>query len=493
MKPCTAQHKNSNKINSLRKLTQYSFSPLFLSLLSITSFTSLATLLTVTNSANAALTAVTANTIHGTAPKFSNAIETAIEAENDFKYLGLRYNNANYFTESALIAALKANNDFDITTTKPSDLTPKLTKALSSTIALADMNDRDGDLPDKIVEQSLGSVSIDGWFYNNNGTETALNITQLNQSLCDLTIVPYLKISGAITLKTQYGDPISQDYTNVTRKFGLGGGICYIKPNDMNVNIGMTWQGGSTGTPWEAGSPVPHAVLGGGYTADFVPTKGFKANPTISTRKFPTTGFNRAQFFIVMNSPATDWIFSEEISTGGTAKHGTNIVRVYATGQVLLMEKPTLNGGKIKIRATHRKLSGVYYDYEFNPTAYYWFRPQTGSYTAAQAIAKCNSLGLPVASRAELTNVPNKAANYPTWADHGEVFTRAIGYGVTGEWGYMHAGSYPSSGWVDTDMYITREQYSKPPTPYQYFYMNLAVGSPYVPIFNITSHVACRG
>ena len=405
-------------------LKNFKLSSLFLSLLSITSFS---TLLIVTNSANAALTAVTANTIHGTAPKF-----TATSGANK---LGFVINGTNYSEQIG-----------NITSATPKFLSGGLTFndfTVATFLTTADFNvatdyqDDDGDDAHPTTPFTIGTTTY-SW---EDGSNTPIPPADYNKMIgCGngYTMPLRLTITTAVQIRSEYGDP-RDNTASLTKTYEIDSstGICYLKPNQMNVFPGESWAGYNTAgvfTGWNTGTGYRHPTYGGGYSSDFVPGKGFIAG---AATKFPTTGFPGAQFDMVMSNASNLWTY--------TVESGSNVT-VSPTGQVLLTGKPG-GTGSVTIKATLKSDTSIFYEYTFNPTTVWLAFPSPYNDGHANAVTICGGLNnLP--SRAELTNSPYS----PPFGGVGfrdNSGTRAIGGGVLTEWGRIRSdagvSAYPSN------------------------------------------------
>ncbi|MCO6557808.1 MAG: hypothetical protein J6577_11350, partial [Gilliamella sp.] len=230
--------------------------------------------------------------------------------------------------------------------------------------------------------------------------------------------------------------------------------ICYAKPNSTIVHPEYQWIGVDLKTDeYYFNRPEyanRHPLVGGGYTQDYVPNYGFKAQPIVSSNTFPTTGFPGAKFQLVMTGAQDDYHYQVINNPGGG-------VAIDQNGVVKLNSKPS---GTVTVRVTLKRDNSVIHDYRFNPTSI-WGVPKNfrGSFNAVQQ--RCGGLQN-MMSRAQLTNSPRYEGQ---GAELGEdkltlsnSYTRAIGGSILGEWGWASKSSYPDSEWqeLNPDHFITR-------------------------------------
>ncbi|XKM14213.1 hypothetical protein RCS94_03345 [Orbaceae bacterium ac157xtp] len=377
-----------------------------------------------------ALSATSANTIKGNAPTVQNGS------------LGFNVNGEDYS---------KAIGNIDPSVAKAFDAGLSLKHFTVMNLRNADYYDADGDVARSTAPLTVGTKTIK--WYKSNGTE----ITDLNQQLgcgSNLGSVLTLKIKMQnIQVHSEHGDPRDNALTELEQSYKIAGtqGICYVRPGSLN------WYNYAP-----SGSPAGTRDLtqGGGYTADFDPNKGFKANPTVSSVKFPTTAFPKARFQLKMTGNQTGWNYSVITNPNSAATVDT-------IGWVTINNKPT---GAITVRATSKSSSSTYFDYTFTPTSL-WVVPKAGTANYANSITKCG-VESKIPSREQLTNSPlsRLLADGPYVEN---AYTRAIGKldigsgedpmkeSIFSEWGVPTSGRYPGSQWLfGSDYYWTRDAYS---------------------------------
>ncbi|XKM13500.1 hypothetical protein RCS94_10820 [Orbaceae bacterium ac157xtp] len=381
-----------------------------------------------------ALSATSANTIKGRAPTVQNGS------------LGFEVNGESFSV---------ALGNIDPSVAKAFDAGLSLNQFTAMNLTNADYYDADGDVARSMAPLTVGTKSIK--WYKSDGTE----ISDLNQQLgCgnNLGAVLTLKIKMQnIQAHSEYGNPKDSVPTTLEQsyKITVSQGICYVKPGSLH------WYP-AAGNPTNERNPTG----GGGYTADFNPSKGFKANPTVSSVKFPTTAFPKARFQLVMTGSQTDWNYSVKTNPNSAVTVDTN-------GWVTINKKPT---GKIKVRATSKSSPSIYFDYDFKPTSL-WVVPKNligNYYRYATAKNTCGGESK-IPTREQLTNSPysriGQGASFLA-----NSYTRAIGKleigggeppmkeSIMGEWGWVDYGTYPNSLW-ETFTIWTREPHT---TIYQF-------------------------
>ncbi|XKM14466.1 hypothetical protein RCS94_04635 [Orbaceae bacterium ac157xtp] len=362
-----------------------------------------------------ALSTTSAKTIQGSRPGFTG--------QSGAKKLGFKIGNTTY-SESAgnLSTTPGAINNFNAGLRLDEFNVMTLTAADFN--ASTDYEDSDGDGADPLMPFTMSTVTKK-WL-DRNGNE----ITDYSQALgCSGFNMPLtLKITlPNVQVHSKYGNPRHSIQSDLVKEYKIGtaSGICFAKPNSLDY-----WNG-----------TTPNATTGGGYNStQFDPNNGFKAS--LNT-KFPTTGFPKASFTLIMTSNPTDYTFTHN---GGSA------VTVGTDGKVTLNSKPS---GPVTIKA---KLNGTSqeHEYTFNPTTV-WVVPKSGSRNYASAVSACGGANK-IPSRAQLTNSPQRNAPQG-WSYFANYYTRAVGGGVFGEWGYTTSGCYPGSQWVYSS-YWTRDPWS---------------------------------
>ncbi len=257
-----------------------------------------------------------------------------------------------------------------------------------------------------------------------------------------------LNIKVTVSTQSQFGSPRQSEPVTLSKSYQIApiSELCYAKPNSSIVLPEKQWNGvDKTTGAYYLNQPkysTPDPLVGGGYTQDFVPYYGFKAEPVLSDKKFPTTGFPGAKFQLVMTGAQTDYRFELLNNPGQT-------VTIDQNGMVKLNAKPS---GAINIRATLLRDNSITHDYVFNPISL-WIEPQNLRSNFDQALQRCGGLQNMLAME-QLTNSPRyQGAAKDIGTDVltlSNTYTRAIGNSVLGEWGWTTKTTYPDSQWQDT-------------------------------------------
>ncbi|XKM13665.1 hypothetical protein RCS94_00380 [Orbaceae bacterium ac157xtp] len=416
-----------------------------------------------------ALSATSANTIQGSRPGFTG--------QSGAKKLGFKIGNTTYSENVGNLSTATGDinnfnaglrlDEFEVMNLTASDFSP-----------MADYADVDGDEPHLTAAFSMSPSTFE-W---RDRTGALISSGDYNKTLgCGSTLKTPLTLRITlpnVKVKSRYGNPSESLSTELVQeyKIGTGSGICFAKPNQMIVYPNNSWYNASAGS-WQTGSTAPHQDNGGGYdSTQFDPVNGFKAS--LST-KFPTTGFPKASFTLIMTSNVSDYTFS---SNDSAVTVGTN-------GKVTLNSKPS---GAVTIKAIFKNDTNQVHSYTFNPTTV-WVRPtgttSTGNY--AWAKTQCGGSESNIPSRAQLTNSPHK--NAPgSWSYFANYYTRAVGGGVFGEWGWTSSANYPGSQWASGDdrWYWTRDPHSTSYPGYRFVVYSYIGGVDWTHISNST-YVAC--
>ncbi|XKM13652.1 hypothetical protein RCS94_00315 [Orbaceae bacterium ac157xtp] len=314
--------------------------------------------------------------------------------------------------------------------------------SLSTFNVATNYSDSDGDAADPTTPFT---VELEHKWFNAMGME----ITDENQKIGLIGPVR-LKIKLVPYVHSQYGIPRDGGGNVVFHQFYTiipSSEIRYAKPNFMNVHPDKIWISLALNA-WQDGNSTVNSTRvpqrGGGYTADFDPKNGFKAT---ALTKFPTTGFPKAKFQLIMLRDPSNYTFTSD----------STAVTVDQNGFVTLESKPS---GDVTITAALKNTTKTY-KYKFNPTTI-WVVPKPGIKTQAEAIAECGS-NLP--TLAHLTN--GRRTDYSQRWVHSYT-TVSIGESVLAEWGITNAyfnwvsaprdaePSYPGSNWV-TGWYWTTD------------------------------------
>ncbi|OCL16349.1 hypothetical protein [Gilliamella sp. wkB171] len=312
--------------------------------------------------------------------------------------------------------------------------------------------DKDGDGIDT-SKPFLLSLTSKQWYDGNGKLITDTSKTMGCGSSYPMPLT--LEITTQVKTYSKYGMPRESDYVPIVKRYQIApkSKICYAAPYSLVSFPDLEWRmfdaNGTLLPGWRSsGSHQSHPLYGGGYNDDYIANKGFRADPIISSRKFPTTGFVGAQFQLVMTGAQSDYDFSLLQNPG----NGASIDHL---GNIRLNNKPT---GPIQVRTTLRRKPTVVHDYIFDPTTV-WVEPQKtfiGNWSEAKNQCGGSQYML---TRSELTNSPQSKVSGPLlWQYHDNTFTRAIGQGLLPEWGTINADvSYPGSSWTGKTHYWTNE------------------------------------
>ncbi|MFQ0972146.1 hypothetical protein GYW75_09670 [Gilliamella sp. ESL0232] len=345
-------------------------------------------------------------------------------------------------------------------------------------------SDIDGDSADP--QEPFKVQMTNYWWYDNNGVRI-MGDDKKKMIGCGSGFSMPLKliIKTDVKAQSEYGIPNESESVTLAKTYQIAAKseICYAKPNATITHQNAQWHGfdkNGNSQKWNLESSIINPEYGGGRTNDYVLNFGFKAKPTVSSKTFPTTGFPGAKFQLVMTGVQTDYEFS--VITGSK-----DIIDIDSLGFITLKKKPL---GELTVQATLKRDKSVKHNYSFNPTNI-WAIPQSDFrdyWDIAQA--KCGG-AFNILSRDELTNSPQrKAPMYWNFKDNN--YSRAIGGGLTAEWGQMNQTSYPSSDWRDAH-YWTRDNYS----PERHFVVHTVNGGvgydSYENKIGKINYIACKG
>ena len=401
-------------------------------------------ILTVSQKSHA-LTAHTINIIVGSKPKVVDI--TAAAKKHGFILNGVFYSSSTHNLSDTNI------NEFD-GFTKLSDFIIKNYTA-NDLDNSSNYDDAEGDSISHSQPFAVGQT-IYQWF-DNNGIRIA-DSDKLNIIGCGSGYAMPLTLTITTSVKTysEYGNPNESETVTITKLYKIASKskLCYAKPYSTESKSGNQWVGINSADGYNWNDPnfsQPNPNNGGGYSVDYVPNWGYKANPAASSGKiFPTTGFSGAKFQLVMTGAQTDYEFSIPVNPGGN-------VSVDDQGYITLNDKPT---GAVTINAKLIRDNNIVHQYTFDVTRM-WVVPHNGKYTYNQAVQICNGQDN-MLTMADLSNSPRSYDYYNlTSADHiSNSYTRKIGDSVFGEWGWATKNSYPDSNWredpIDTATFSGR-------------------------------------
>ncbi|MWP77865.1 MULTISPECIES: hypothetical protein [unclassified Gilliamella] len=408
--------------------------------------------------ANAAISSTTSQTIQGTKPLF-------FATETTKNKLGFSYKENDY-------SELKGNITSDKTkyfdeNTKLSDFVIKsyFTPRTSKDDLKGDYFDSDGDAFDPVTPITSDLTHV--WKDSSGKTIDQADYDNIACSHNKYKMPLQLEITAKdIQVKTEYGDPKESDpVSSISKTYQIAiAKTCFAKPNGINLDPKTQWRSvkndkSENDAKWNltgAGlngidKDKPNPEVGGGHTDDYVINQGFKVEPKVANKHFPTTGFPGAQFQLVMGGIQQDYTFTSSSDQAPVDKDG-----------IVTLKGPVK---EVTISAKLKSDSNIHYDYKF--TLDLWVEPQSG-YAANQAEArsKCTS-PMQLLERKDLNNASIFAsANLNNHQGRKyNIFTRGIGLGVLGEWGRplkaaygVIPPTYPQSNW-NFGWYFTNENH----------------------------------
>ncbi|OCG13709.1 hypothetical protein A9G24_07315 [Gilliamella sp. App6-5] len=389
----------------------------------------------VVSPVHAVLTATSNHFIIGNAPQ---VVPLSSADKQGFTVNGVFYSEAIGNIKASEVKEFDSNltlNDFKVATYTSTNLDK-----------VENYSDIDGDSADPKLPFKVETTYY--WWYDNNGVRI-IGDDKKKAIGCGSGFSMPLKLIVKTNVKAHsaYGIPDESEQITLTKTYQIASKseLCYAKPNSTIVHPEYQWIGTDLRTDaYYFNRPEyanRHPLVGGGYTQDYVPNYGFKAQPTISSNTFPTTGFPGAKFQLVMTGAQNDYRYQVINNPGGG-------VSIDQNGVVKLNSKPS---GNVTVRATLKRDNSVIHDYQFNPTSI-WGIPQNfrGAFNAVQQ--HCGGLQN-MMSRAQLTNSPRyEGQGAELGGDKltlSNSYTRAIGGSILGEWGWTTKSSYPDSDWQE--------------------------------------------
>ncbi|WP_141673875.1 hypothetical protein [Gilliamella sp. Choc5-1] len=418
------------------------------------------------NVANAAISSSTINAIQGTKPVF-------FLTDTTINKLGFSYNGNDYSEIYGNITSGSAKY-FDKNTKLGNFIIKSYFTPRTASDPNGDYFDFDGDAFDPITPITVNLTHV--WKDNDGKIIAQADYDDIACSHNKYKMPLQLEIIAKdIKVKTTHGDPNESDPVSsiktssqekpITKTYKIMiAKACFAKPNATKLDSGTQWRSvrndrTENDAQWnltELGlgginKDKPNPAVGGGHTDDYVINQGFKVEPTVSRKHFPTTGFSGAQFQLVMSGMQNDYNFTSNNS----------LVEVDREGIVTLKDPVK----EATITATLKSDANIRDNYTF--TLGLWVEPQPG-YVANQADArlKCTS-PMQLLERKDLNSASSFASgNLDSYQGRVyNVFTRGIGLGVFGEWGrtlkathYGYGPTYPKSNW-DYAWYFTSESH----------------------------------
>lgn len=418
-----------------------------------------------------ALTVSTSQTIKGTVPRFSTQIETDIQNGAELGLFGIIYDGSKYFSSDEF--SNKINSVYTAGNVSPATILADLDIAFLPLISGDNVVDDDGD-----SGFSLSGAGIN-WYYADSATEYELGSDQQLVTFCELSaqgITPYLKITGPISLSTEYGDPAIQTYPNQTitvipyRNFALNftPSICFASPN---LQYGTAQNDPNNGI-WNSAY---------GY-----------ANQSVSANNFPTTGANQLYFYLIingLNANDLNWQVTSNGNVSATIDHSkasdvygfvnfynSSMVRVTLNGPDVLLSdkntqtipsvKPDVFSGsqsapvKITIIATDESVTpNVSISYTFELKRWFIFRGNKSQYNTASSNDNsplvgvgngvttdtdgkygdvwCSNLNANHYTVPSISDLTNTSGYGWVGTSSSSLYQRVVGDGFFAEWSYM--------------------------------------------------------
>lgn len=432
-----------------------------------------------------ALDAKTTQIIHGTSPYFVDPDAVAVNGDRNydkgnFIYYGLQFRGKIFSGIDGLNQQIK-NLQFpqiDPNTTTPNQLLAKLKSDYGLDGVILPFNPRisendrknvgddDGDLPIKINPPDNG-YTID-WFYRSTNQSYLLLEADRNRTFCELARLgwnPYLRISGAIALVTEYGIPNYKIYAFPKHDFliynAIKSTVCSARPSIINsfAYNGRDYTGDWKKITW--GDYNQYSIDSG-----FVNTK--------TTNGFPTTGFDHARFTITLSGVPFDLstISGTNTSNGVTMTinpiDGNDIENnLINTGlQIKLTGNATAVHPTFSIKSNQNEI----YSFTINK----WFSPSTLSASPYSQKKQACQENYVIPSIEDFTNsdqsiittgvCKTETISNNCLAISTNHYHRAVGTSLFAEWGdvtneqnqYYHA--YPGNNFPKGNVYWTSEE-----------------------------------
>ncbi|XKM14024.1 hypothetical protein RCS94_02360 [Orbaceae bacterium ac157xtp] len=357
-----------------------------------------------------ALSATTTAVIQGNIPVFTGHWASS--------KLGFNFNNTEYS---------QANGNIDPTIALSVDKGVKLWDFQVRGLYAGDFNlatdyyDGEGDIAHDVNPFTLGNLTYE-WY---DGAGNQLDDMSKTIGCSGFNLPLRLNITmHNIQAHSKYGLPRDSAGVTLNKSYLItsNSGLCYLKPGSMHWYDGGGW--GSRRNP----------IVGGGYTDDFDPTFGFKAD---AGTKFPTIGFPGAKFQLIMTGAPTNYDYSLQSNPNNSAYLDT------VNGYVTLVNKPT---GNITVRATLKSHPWIHHDYTFNATRLWvWIPNPDGLPGHFEDMKGACGNEANILKRAEFSNSPQSYVNKIKGQEN--YGTRAIGEGLFAEWGDLDLSNYPGSQW----------------------------------------------
>ena len=304
----------------------------------------------------------------------------------------------------------------------------------------SDIHDVDGDKlssTDSFIIQSINAQ----WLDPNNNIIASDSTAPLGRDVCtSSTTNANLSVKVTITFiaKTQYGMPDTSKPREVSKTFEVSAddGICYIRPGVLALITNNGWNEGDNYAPYGADT----ISVDPPYNSDqFTFHQGFKATATDSNgNHFPTYGFPEARFRIVPVNPISDYSYTLVKNPNNSLVNTARASNADSKSEFKFTNNVPNQGDEFVILVTNNRTSAqFYYTFSINHWLYFLNNPP-GNWANSNKLCQQNNDRLP--TRAEISNSP--LSYIPTTNDNyyikGNGYKRAIGEGLTPEWGKVY-------------------------------------------------------
>lgn len=388
--------------------------------------------------------ATTTQYIHGNPPEILESAETKILKGIQFKL------NIDGIDPVLILPNIDNDNKISVAyNTSPSVYSFDVD---TSSLNDSDINDVDGDqvaITDNFIIQSINTE----WRDSNNNIIPSDSTSPLGSDVCNSSkanVTSSVKVTIQFVAKTQYGVPDTSEPRVVSKTFEISAddGICYIKPGVLALITHNGWDEGDNYAPYGADT----ISVDPPYNSDqFTIHEGFKPNATDQYgNSFPTYGFPEARFRIVPVNPIANYSYKLIKNSNNSLVNDVRPADLDSLSEFKFTDKVPDKGEKIVILiSNNRTFAQFYYTFSINHWLYFT-QNYVGNWENANRYCQNNNDRLP--TRAELSNSP--FANVPTTNDNyyvkGNGYQRAIGEGLTPEWGKVYF--YSPLDYIGRDM-----------------------------------------
>ncbi|MCX8657035.1 hypothetical protein J3U08_09550 [Gilliamella sp. B2894] len=385
------------------------------------------------NESSAILSAQTVNKIIGNAPEIRQTADEKVLNGIQFK---LKIDGL----DPAIISPGTANKISVAYNTSPSLYSFGID---TSSLNDSDIYDVDGDKIANVDSFIIQSINAE-WRDQNDNIIPSDSTASLGSDVCNSSTVKAnlsVKLTIQFIAKTQYGDPDTSQPKEVSKTFQVSAddGICYIRPGVLALITNNGWNEGDNYAPYGADT----ISVDPPYNSDqFTIHKGFIATAKDQNGNyFPTYAFPEARFRIVPVNPISDYSYTLVKNPNNSLVNTFRASNSDSKSEFKFTDNVPDQGDKFVILVTNnRTLAQFYYTFSIKHWLYFLNNP-IGNWQDSNKLCKKNNDRLP--TRAEITNSP--LAYIPTTNDNyyvkGNGYRRAIGEGLTAEWGktYFYA------------------------------------------------------